>query len=205
MGEHFSLEKQELRRQCIAERRRLPCEQMASNSLAICDRVLRLSAFLRAQHIVAYAALPDEVDPGGIVEAGLGAAKTVYFPRVLGGTLEFLALPPAELRPGMHGILEPPRGTALVDAGNVLFLVPGVAFDRSGARLGRGGGHYDRALGNHPRGFRLGLAAEVQVRSSVPQDDGDQAIDAIVTERRLLWTAARAGDATRSRSEERLQ
>jgi 5-formyltetrahydrofolate cyclo-ligase len=202
MGEHFSLEKQELRRCCLAERRRLPCDQIASNSLAICAQVVRLLVFSHAQHIVSYAALSDEVDPRGIVEAGLDSAKTVYFPRLRGIGLEFLAHRPEELQPGAFGILEPSRGARLADAGNVLFLVPGVAFDPRGARLGRGGGHYDRALGSRPFGFRLGLAAEVQVRAGIPQDDWDQPMDAVVTERRLLWTAAGARDATHTRIEE---
>jgi 5-formyltetrahydrofolate cyclo-ligase len=205
MGEHFSLEKRELRRRCLAERRRLPCEQVASSSLAICAQVVRLAAFSHAQHIVSYAALADEVDPRGIVEAGLGSAKTVYFPCLRGVGLEFLAHRPEHLRPGAFGIMEPSRGAPLADAGNVLFLVPGVAFDPQGARLGRGGGHYDRALRGHPFGFRLGLAAEVQVKAGVPQDDRDEAMDAVVTERRLLWTAARARDATHTRIEESLR
>lgn len=202
MGEHANLEKREVRRQSIAERRRLSCEQIAAASRAICDRVVRLNLFQRAQHLVAYASAPDEVDTGPIVRAGLDAAKTVFFPRLRGAVIDFLAQDPSALRPGSYGLLEPVRGTPLIDADGVLFLVPGMAFAPCGARLGRGGGHYDRALTNHPLGFRLGLAAEVQVRTGIPQEPWDQPMDAVVTERRLLWTAARSSNVTRSRLEE---
>ena len=205
MGEHLSLEKRELRRQCLAARRRLPSEQMASNSVAICARVVRLSVFSRAQHVVAYAALADEVDPSAIVDAARRSAKAIYFPRMREQSLEFVAGRPEELQRGLWDILEPAGGAALNDASNVLFLVPGVAFDPRGGRLGRGGGHYDSGLASHPLGLRLGLAAELQVHPGVPRDDWDQSVDAVVTERRLLWSAARGRNVARSRIEETVQ
>jgi 5-formyltetrahydrofolate cyclo-ligase len=73
----------------------------------------------------------------------------------------------------------------------VLFVVPGLAFDSAGTRLGRGGGHYDRALATYPRGLRVALAAEAQLSPDLPSDTWDQPVDAVVTERRLLWSAAR--------------
>jgi 5-formyltetrahydrofolate cyclo-ligase len=205
MGEHVILEKRELRRHCLAARRYLPSEQMAAKSVAICARVVRLAVFAHAQHIVAYASLPDEVDPSGIVDLARESGKLIYFPRTRGDALDFLAAWPEELRPGNNGILEPPGGLPLADASNVVFLIPGVAFDPGGARLGRGGGYYDRGLECHRLGFRVGLAAEIQVQSSVPRDEWDQTVDAVVTERRLLWSAARALGVTRSKIEETVQ
>lgn len=201
----MSLEKRELRRQCLAARRRLPSEQMALKSLAICARVVRLAAFSRAQHIVAYAALADEVDPSAAVAFARRSAKATYFPHMRDQSLEFLEACPDTLRAGLHRLLEPSAGGALNDGSSVLFLIPGVVFDARGGRLGRGGGHYDSALASHPLGLRLGLAVELQLRPGVPRDDWDEPVDAVVTERRLLWSAARGRDAARSRIEETVQ
>lgn len=158
--------------------------------------VLGLAVFQRVRHLVAYAAGPGEVDPAGVVRAGIALGQTVYFPRVIGPTLEFLACPPAGLCPGAYGLAEPPDGTPLdpAAAADVVFLVPGLAFDPAGTRLGRGGGHYDRALADHPAALRIGLACEAQIQSSLPRDPWDQPMDAVVTERRVLWaTAGRSG------------
>jgi 5-formyltetrahydrofolate cyclo-ligase len=141
---------------------------------------------------VAYAALPGEIDPSPIVDAGLAAGKTVYFPRLQEGTLKFLAALPSALRPGAFAIPEPLEGALLLDKSSTLFLVPGVAFDSRGTRLGRGGGHYDRALADHAAGFRLGLAADSQLAARLPHDDWDQPMDGVITEQRMLWSAARS-------------
>ena len=68
----------------------------------------------------------------------------------------------------------------------VVFLVPGVAFDPRGVRLGRGAGCYDRALARHPTALRVGLAYEMQVVPSLPEATWDVPMDAVVTEARVL-------------------
>lgn len=192
MGEHLRLSKPELRRRTLAARRQRSPDDLGAASRAICARVLLLLAFRRARHLVAYAARPDEVDPSAIVSAGLADAKTVYFPRVVEPELDFLASSPAGLRPGAYGGLEPVAGHPLPETPtSALLLVPGLAFDPHGARLGRGGGHYDRGLARHPHGLRLGLALDADLCAAVPRDAWDQPMDVVVTERRLLWTAAR--------------
>jgi 5-formyltetrahydrofolate cyclo-ligase len=72
---------------------------------------------------------------------------------------------------------------------DVVFLVPGVAFDARGVRLGRGVGWYDRALGRYPRGIRIGLAYEFQVVPSLPEAPWDVRMHAIVTEAGLIGAA----------------
>ena len=192
MGEHLRLAKSQLRRRILTARRGRPPEQVAAASRAICTQVLRLVAFRLARHLVAYAARPGEVDPSDLVESGLADGKTVYFPRVVEPGLEFLAAPPSDLQPGAYGIPAPMSGLRLsATAAGVVFLVPGLAFDPNGGRLGRGGGHYDRALAGYPRGLRLGLAIDADLAPVVPCDPWDQRVDAVVTERQLVWSAAR--------------
>ena len=192
MGGQHRLPKPELRRRLLAQCERWTPEEIAATSRAVCAWVLRLSAFRGATAIVSYAARTDEVSPAAVVEAALRDGKTVYFPRVAGSDLEFIAGVPQYLFPGAYGILEPPAGPTLnPEARDVLFLVPGVAFDDSGARLGRGGGHYDRALARHPHGLRIGLTTEAQLSADLPTDPWDQRVDAVATERRLLWASVR--------------
>src|SRR5262249_60628997 len=125
-----------------------------------------------------------------LVRAGMAQGQIVYFPRVVGRELEFLACSPDGLRPGTHGVAEPAEGLPLPPPGrDALFLVPGLGFDPGGTRLGRGGGHYDRALAHHPAALRIGLACEAQILSWLPRDPWDQPMDAVVTDRRRPRTA----------------
>ncbi|MBE0604570.1 MAG: 5-formyltetrahydrofolate cyclo-ligase, partial [Deltaproteobacteria bacterium] len=133
-----------------------------------------------------YIPVRGEVETGRIREAYLAAGATLYYPCVMeGGTLEF--------RPhrngdgwveGPYGIPEPPRlpgRPARVD-GFDLVLVPGVAFDRKGNRLGRGLGYYDRFLARLPGDvLRVGLAYSDQVVPEVPVDEWDVPLHALAT------------------------
>src|SRR5262245_17498386 len=193
MGEHDRSQKPGLRRRVLAGRARRTPAEIAAASRAICTQVLALTVFQVVGALVVYAARPDEIDPSILVASGLHSGRTIHFPRLVGAGLEFLAGSPAELRPGSYGILEPPASAQSLSStrGDVLFLVPGLSFDPRGQRLGRGGGHYDRALAAYPRGLRLGLAMDADLSPALPSGVWDEPMDAIVTENRLLWSAAR--------------
>ncbi len=192
MGEHDRLAKRELRRLFIERRRGMRAGEMAARSRIVCAQVMRLAAFRSARHLVAYACQAGEVDPATLIEEGLARRMSIYFPRVVGLGLEFLAALPRDLRRGAYGVREPTSGAMLDPAARgVVFLVPGVAFDASGRRLGRGGGHYDRALARHPEGLRLGLTVDALITPELPDDPWDQSVDAVVTEHRLLWASPR--------------
>jgi len=180
MGEHHDHAKRLLRQKMQADRRSLSAREAAERSVAVCGRILALRAFTEARQLVIYVAADNEVDPGPVATAAAQAGKGVYYPAAEDG--EFRSFLPssgggAPLLPG-----EPlPR-----DATAVLFLVPGLAFDPRGVRLGRGGGWYDRALARHPGGTRIGLAYEFQVVPHLPEATWDVRVDAVVTERRIL-------------------
>jgi 5-formyltetrahydrofolate cyclo-ligase len=140
-----------------------------------------------ARRVILYAALPDELPSRPLFDAALGAGRPAFLPRP--GPRAILEVAPVarweELRPGRYGVLEPPAahpGSAL--AAGDLVLVPGLAFDRAGHRLGRGGGWWDRTLGA-ARGVELttvGVGFAFQVLEVVPHGPGDQALDALLTE-----------------------
>ncbi len=112
-----------------------------------------------------------------------------------GGALEFCeVLHWEDLHPGRYGVPEPPEGAKRVSlARSAVVVVPGVAFDRRGGRLGRGQGFYDRALRaarGEPRGegagpFVVGLAVSSQLLEEVPVESHDESMDAVVTEREI--------------------
>jgi len=195
MGEHDRSQKPGLRRRILAGRDRRSPAEIAAASRAICTQVLALTMFHVIGALVAYAARPDEIDPFPLVASGLQGGRTIYFPRVTEVGLEFLPGSPSDLHPGRHGILEPPVSAEPLSNSrrDVLFLVPGLSFDPRGRRLGRGGGHYDRGLAGYPRGLRLGLAMDADLSPALPGEAWDEPVDAIVTESRLLWSAARPG------------
>jgi 5-formyltetrahydrofolate cyclo-ligase len=187
MGEHQADSKDALRRRVRAARRGLAPDVADRLGAAVCERVLRLPAFESAAHVVAYVPVENEVDPGAVVDAALAAGKRVYYPRRSKETLEFLSAGREALRPGPAGILEPTEGEPL-PAGNgpVLFLVPGLAFDARGARLGRGAGCYDRALARYAAAVIVGLAYEMQLVAALPEAPWDVRMAVVVTEARVL-------------------
>src|SRR5207249_1844302 len=120
-----------------------------------------------------YAALGNELDPSRIAEAARAAGKGLYYPAS------------RRDRPGF--VPEGATPSALPSTpGGVLLLVPGVAFDVRGVRLGRGDGWYDRALARHPDAIRLGLAYEFQMIQRLPEEPWDVRMHAVVTDARLI-------------------
>ena len=118
----------------------------------------------------------------------LGAGKQLVYPRVDGETLVFEEVNDlSRLAPGAFGVLEPRGGRAVaVDRIDVL-LVPGVAFDRSGHRLGYGKGFYDRAIAKcSDNTVRVGFAYDFQVVDALPVGEHDQPVAALMTESRTL-------------------
>lgn len=114
-------------------------------------------------------------------------------PRIRARALEFVRIDAWEaLVPAAYGVLAPPHeGTPERLGDGDVAVVPGVAFDELGRRLGRGGGYYDRAFsGAGPQ--LIGAAFSLQVVEEVPVDSRDRVMDAIVTERGLQWLAGRA-------------
>ncbi len=143
--------------------------------------------------IALYAGTADEADPRGLLD--LLPPSPIAWPRVgPDGELELAVCAEAELVPGFRGIMEPPRSCAAIGLGHVrMIVVPGLAFDHHGARLGQGGGHYDRLLARlramaHP-GLVVGLAYAAQIIPAVPSEPHDQRVDLIVTEAGLVGDA----------------
>ena len=145
----FTGEKSALRRKFSALRKSIDCETRQQYDAAICAAICELECFKEAEYIAAYIAFGGEVDL-----SGLFGGKQLLLPRFVekAGVYELVAVPDIRrnLLPGKYGILEPAPELPAADpetvASRVLILTPAVSCDRSGMRLGRGGGYYDRLL-----------------------------------------------------------
>jgi 5-formyltetrahydrofolate cyclo-ligase len=183
--------KHALRVAVSSQRHLLPTAKFQALSRSIQSRVLGSSLYRFAQGVALYSAMQNEVSTDDIRDDALRIGKTVFFPRLgAGGSLVFVEIQSAaDLAPGRFGILEPNGQKLLAQHGdfNLLIVVPGVAFDPNGNRLGRGQGFYDRLLQSFGRrATTLGLAYEFQVVKSVPVDSWDEKVRFIVTEDRFI-------------------
>jgi len=178
---------------------RAPEPDAAAKDARIHAHLLGEDAFLGAQRVALYAALPGEIATRPLFDVLIGAGKTCLLPRMTGERrLEFTRVEAWEdLVPGRLGVLEAPAAVpALPLREGDLVLVPGVAFDADGRRLGRGGGYYDRsfppaAAAGQP--LLVGVTYESRLVDSLPTDSHDRAMGAIVTERAFRWTRGDRG------------
>jgi 5-formyltetrahydrofolate cyclo-ligase len=170
----------------------------ASDRMAKSERIVaRLDALgtVRAAHaLLVYLSLPSEAATDALLAAALGRDQRVFAPRVDGPHLRFVRVA-FETKWGHStlGVLEPEAGDPLEPAdlrtGRSVVVVPGLAFDENGGRLGRGGGHYDRFLREARRAApieAIGVAFELQIVAEVPRVAHDERVDRIVTETREI-------------------
>lgn len=135
-----------------AVRRRLvglPADEREQRSGRIVRRIVELPAWRAARRVLLFAPLPTEPDLDALWRDGVLAGKQVAYPRVEGTAVRlYFVAGLDELEPTRWGLREPPaRPARAADLGDIdLVLVPGLAFDAAGGRLGRGGGYYDRLL-----------------------------------------------------------
>ncbi len=182
--------KRALRQAARDARDTLPAAERDAASLAIADAVDRevlapLAARAPGAIVALYAAVSSEVDTRAIaLHAAARHLRTAY-PRVAGPrALVFSICAPDDLLAGTFRIPEPPPDApAVAPSAIAAFVVPGVAFDRTGARLGWGHGYYDATLAAAPGALRAGVAFESQIVAQVPTDPRDEPVHLIITER----------------------
>jgi 5-formyltetrahydrofolate cyclo-ligase len=145
-----------------------------------------LEVFAAVRHVALYAPLLGEPSAVAVEAVAAVGGKCVYYPRVTGDRLEFVAASAEALRPGRFGIPEPGTGPTLPTDEPVLMVVPGLGFDLQGTRIGRGGGFYDRTLTSHPWAFRCGLAYEFQLLPRLPEAPWDVCMHSVVTDARVV-------------------
>lgn len=142
----------------------------------------------RAEWIYPFVSCRTEIDTRLLIQTLLDMDQyKIAVPRVNGADMEFVAIRSWEdLQPGTMGILEPEDGE-IVAAENGIMLMPGLAFDRQGNRVGYGAGYYDRylALHDNEKLLKIAYAFDFQVVDSIEAEAHDQKVNAIVTDRRI--------------------
>jgi 5-formyltetrahydrofolate cyclo-ligase len=188
-------EKQNLRAVLSEARSSLSAAYIGAMSTRVQQRVLSSQAYLAATKIVLYAPLRGEVETALIAADALRSHLRLYYPivdrekrRIRLGAVSDLS----ELAPGAFGILEPAAAGALEagELGPALVCVPGVAFTPAAARLGRGGGYYDRLLAAlSPEAVTAGLGYSFQLIDRLPEQLHDRRLDLVVTESAVYATS----------------
>jgi len=177
--------KRALRRELLAVRRALPAATVAEASQRVVAHLLGLPEVRQARSLLVYAADPDEIDLS-VLLAGPPSGCSLLLPRVEGDALVMVRHSPGDaLVVGALGVREPTGPS--IDPGDVdvdvdVVIVPGVAFDAGGGRLGRGRGLYDRLLPGLPRAVRIGVCVERLVVAGLPLEAHDIRMDLVVSD-----------------------
>jgi 5-formyltetrahydrofolate cyclo-ligase len=173
-------------------------------SARVQQRLLATAAWHAASKVVLYAPLDREVETALIAATALRSQRQLYYPIVdrnrrritLAAVFEL-----GDLRPGAFGILEPPSSGALEanEIGAALVCIPGIAFSPAGARLGRGGGYYDRLLAALSiEATTAGLGYSFQLIDRLPEHPHDRRLDSIVTESAVYAASGTSSAAART-------
>ena len=161
-------------------------ESVRRLSLTIQQAVCALDCFRQAQSVALYHPFRGEVETFEILANAQSLGKEVYYPRH--GEVEEsfvkVGIPPL-FREGRGGFLEPEGNEAVVPSALDCIVIPGIAFDQEGHRLGYGKGYYDRCL-NHYKGGKIGIAYDFQILPQVPREGHDVRCDWVVSESRVL-------------------
>lgn len=173
--------KQTLRAQIRAAKRQHSSAQLADFSNNLCIKILNMPAYQSAHTLLLYSPLQDEADVSPIIDNAYKNGKTVLLPKVVGDDLELHIYKGVDtLERGAFGILEP-TGEVFLDYNQIeLAIVPGMAFDKAGHRLGRGKGYYDRLLPSLKNAYKIGVCFPFQYLDEIPNEEHDVVMDEVV-------------------------
>jgi len=192
----MSGQKHAIREHVRARRRALPADAVATAGTAAGALLREFSPYAAATAVIAYIAAENEIPTSEIIADAVASRRQLYLPRS-DGSGKLVAWRPGDLLVrGSGGTMQPADDTPATPSAPAIALVPMVAWDRTGTRLGRGGGFYDRLFAAlDPEIVRVGLAYEFQEIEDLPRDPWDVPLHYVITERRVVECGC--GDGTR--------
>jgi len=182
------MEKQVTRQQFLNRRKQLAEAECLELSRQVQQRLVASELFSSATNLALYSPMNNEVRTRLLHDCAIEQHKQVCYPRVVGESLQFVVVDSIELlQPGSFGVAEPASGDVLNVERIALLVVPGVAFDRAGYRLGYGKGFYDRELSRVTvTTASVGLCFDFQLCDRLPVEAHDQRLDYLVTETQFI-------------------
>lgn len=184
------------REEIKAGRREMAPEDKSRLDKKIMQNVLRLYQYKQAKTVIIYMSTPIEVSTRGIIEHALLHGKGVALPRCIDNTrlMDFYLINTYDdLEKGTFGVLEPKTSCERLGSyENSVCIVPALAYDRQGYRLGYGGGYYDRFLGGYG-GFCIGAIYSKNLYSCLPRGRYDRPVNLLVTERGFFYSRRSPG------------
>ena len=183
------LHKSSIRIALLRQRELLSRAEVNIRSAAAQAQLLALPAFLHAKTLAFYSPIRNEVETDALLTAALASGKQVCYPSVSADVVHFFQVQSLrELRVGSFGIREPDRQALEINPAQIdLLLVPGVAFDRFGHRLGYGRGYFDRLLADNCfTGLSVGFAYDFQIQAILPAEEHDQKLGLLVTDKEIF-------------------
>lgn len=173
------IDKKELRKEMKQRKAAMTADEKAVESAAVWQHIENQPCFIDAQHILLYHSLPDELITHSTIECWNNQGKTIYLPVVVGDDLVVRRYDHDAMQQGEFNIMEP-SGHDIDTELLQLIIVPGVAFDRNGNRLGRGKGYYDRLL-SRTSATCIGVCYNCQLVDAIPTEPHDHIMQYVVT------------------------
>lgn len=191
----LSEDKDSIRERVLKKRSELSLSDVLEKSHGIYLNLISLAQFKISHRIALYSPIRGEVRTDSIFFKALECGKEVYFPKVTGSSLSFhRVFGLQELTPGILGVPEPGPGAPSVEPRELdLIVLPGVAFDGSGARIGYGKGFYDRFVQDIPHGKRVGISYKFQLQKSIPMERHDMDVGTLVHEQGIVFCSSELG------------
>ncbi|MBR1558646.1 MAG: 5-formyltetrahydrofolate cyclo-ligase [Clostridia bacterium] len=177
------MDKKALRREIGAKKSALSAEEVGRRSAILAEKLFEAEQYRDCRSLYAYLSFNEEVRTDPIIERAWADGKRVAVPKVVGKEMVFIWIDSFDaLGPGYYGITEPVNDGPVADDQTALVLMPGLAFDPEGHRVGYGGGFYDRFLENEPDHPLVALCYDFQMYDHLDVESHDVPVDLVITD-----------------------
>ena len=178
--------KNKIKESILEKRNSLPKKDIIEKSRKIEEKWIGLEQYKKSKTPMFFVSFKNEIDTHDLIKHAL-KEKVVIVPKVTNKQIEPSVITDFDnLIEGKFGVLEPIEAMNVPYKNIDLVLVPGIAFDLDGHRIGQGLGYYDNFLKKVPKAVKIGLAFDFQIVDKIPNEEHDVAVDFIVTEERVV-------------------